>query len=99
LTVIPAILPDGGLLGNGIVDSDVDPDVRKAGIVAQGGDSAFLGSAVDRVKFLPNWVADGEIDHGRASHEADSFVRVAVPEGRGLGPPGDPDTGATAKGH
>ena len=52
LTVIPAIPPVGGLLGNGIVDSDVDPDVRKAGIAAQGADSPFLGSAVDRVKFL-----------------------------------------------
>jgi hypothetical protein len=54
LTVIPAILPDGGLLGNGIVDGDIDP-VRKAGIAAQGGDSPFLGSAVDRVKFLRTW--------------------------------------------
>jgi hypothetical protein len=68
LTIIPAIPPVGGLLGNGIVDSDVDPDVRKAGIAAQGADSPFLGSVVDLVKFLAELGGDGEIDHGRASH-------------------------------
>jgi hypothetical protein len=85
------------LLGVDVVDGDVDPDVSEAGIVAQGGDGPFLHSAADRVELPAVLGGYSEIDYGRAAHDADSFVGVAVPEGCGLGPSDDPGAGASAE--
>ena len=75
-----------------LTQTSVRPD-----IVAQGGDGPFLGSAADRVELLAVLGGYSEMDYGGAAHDADSFAGVAVPEGCGLGPAGDPGAGASAE--
>ena len=96
LTVTNNGLKREGLLGDDVVDGDVDLDVAEAGLITQLSGDPLLHVPCDGIEFLGVLGGDGEVDDGGAAQAPDFGAGVPVRQGRGLGRSGYFGVGAAA---